>query len=223
MVTRQSHWPRIAVRLRPLPRLLAFTDDRIAALDDFGVRAAAIAAIGPGVGIVARLPGGTADQLARLAQRIVALAAPPMASVFVTGRSDIAAATHSGGVILRSGDLEGPVARRVAGDDRIILRSVHSIAEAEAARQEVDGFIAGTIWPSASHPGRGAQGTGFLQQVVALGLPVYAIGGVNVARSAEAREAGAFGVAAITAVWGARRPYPAAEDLVAAVSGTTTE
>ena len=74
--------------MRPLPRLLAFVDDRVAALEDLGVRAAAIAAVGPAVGLVARIPAGSADTLTALAARLVALAAPPMATVLVSGRAD---------------------------------------------------------------------------------------------------------------------------------------
>ncbi len=91
--------------MRPLPRLLAFTDDRVAALDDLGIRAAAIAAAGPAVALVARLPSGTTNQLATLAQRLVANAAAPMAMVLVTGRADVALAVGAQGVILRKDDL----------------------------------------------------------------------------------------------------------------------
>ena len=40
-------------------------------------------------------------------------------------------------------------------------------------------------------------------------MPTFAIGGVTAARAIEARDAGAWGVAAITAVWDADDPYAA--------------
>ena len=40
--------------MRPLPRVHAITDARVLALDDLGVRAAAIAAAGSGVALHAR-------------------------------------------------------------------------------------------------------------------------------------------------------------------------
>ena len=223
--------------MRPLPRLLAFADDRIAALDDLGIRAAAIAAVGPAVGLVARMPAGTTDQLASLAQRFVALATPPMASVFVTGRSDVARAVGANGVILRNGDLwcrpdpersEGPAYPRATGispsattevlrytPDEVVIRSVHSLAEAGSARAGgANALIVGSIWPSPTHPGRAPSGTALLAQIVSLGLPTYAIGGVTAARAIEAKAAGAWGVAAITAVWDTRESYEAAMEIV---------
>jgi thiamine-phosphate pyrophosphorylase len=213
--------------MRPLPRVLAFADDRVAALDDLGVRAAALAAAGPAVGLVARLPGGTADQLAALAQRFVALAAAPMASVFVTGRADAAHATRAHGVILRRDDLGVADVRKLrdprslaslgtglATRDYSLLRSVHAMVEAEAAVADgADALIVGSIWPSRSHPDREASGTALLAQVVSLGRPTYAIGGVTAARAAEARDAGAWGVAAIGALWDAASPHEAAMEM----------
>ena len=203
--------------MRPLPRLLAFSDDRVAALDDLGVRAAAIAAAGPAVGLVARLPNGSTDQLAALAQRFVALAAPPMAMVLVTGRADVAMAVGAHGVILRKDDLSVATVRQLLArhPDMIVLRSIHSFAEADAAVQDgADGVIVGSIWPSATHPDRAAGGTGMLEQVVSLGVATYAIGGVTPARAIEARAAGAWGVAVISAGWDAANAYQAAMELV---------
>jgi thiamine-phosphate pyrophosphorylase len=206
--------------MRPLPRLLAFTDNRIAALDDLGIRAAGIAAVGPAVALVARLPSSSADDLAALSARFVALARPPQADVLVTGRGDVALSTGAQGVILRSGDLKtadirgwfaGPAANRWC------LRSVHSEDEARAAVDDgADALIAGTIWPSATHPERPGAGRGFLSRIIALGLPTFAIGGVTAARAVEAFADGAWGVAAISAVWDADRPYRAAREILAA-------
>jgi thiamine-phosphate pyrophosphorylase len=207
--------------VRPLPRLLAFGDDRVAALDDLGVRASAIAAAGPGVALVARLPAGSIDALASLARRFVALALPPMASVMVTGRVDVAGAVGANGVILRKEDLAPGIAREILArrHDRsdaahFILRSVHSESEAEAAvRGGADALVVGTIWPSATHAGTAA-GTGLLERVVSFGVPTYAIGGVTPALAIEARAAGAWGVAAISALWNAAAPYRVALDLL---------
>ncbi len=194
--------------MRPLPRVLAFTDDRIAALEDWGIRAAGIAAAGPAVGLVARMPAGSIERLAAFAQRCVALARPPEAAVFVSGRMDVARAVGANGVVLRAADLGIGDAR--ARHHRWILRSVHSASEAEVAITEgVDAVIVGSIWASASHPGSEGAGLGVLEQVAALGVPTYAIGGVTAERAASARAAGAWGVAAITALWDAVDPYAA--------------
>lgn len=206
--------------MRPLPRLLALTDDRVATLDDLGVRAAAIAAVGNTAGLVARLPGGSADALTALAGRFVALARPPEAPVFVTGRADVALVTGANGVILRRDDLDAATVRALfAACHRTlwIARSVRSLAEAQSAAAEgVDALIAGSIWPTATHPERQPAGIEVLRQIVALGVPTYAIGGVNVERMLEARAAGAWGVAAIRSVWDDHDSYRAAMSLAGA-------
>ncbi|MES2125360.1 MAG: thiamine phosphate synthase [Gemmatimonadota bacterium] len=203
--------------MRPLPRVLAFTDQRIAALDDFGIRAAAIAAAGSAAALVARLPGGTADALAALARRCVALATPPEAGVLVTGRADIAAATGAEGVILRRDDLDIEAARASFGGRPApwTLRSVHSLREAEQAADEgATGVVFGPIWPTASHPEAEGVGLAQLERIAALGVPTFAIGGVTANRAVEARDAGAWGVAAIAALWNGEDCYESARALL---------
>lgn len=201
--------------MRPLPRLLAFADERVARLDDLGVRAAAIAAAGPAVGLVARCPGATADELATMAERFTRLARPPMANVLVTGRADIALAVEAQGVILRDRDLTVADARNLAGDRLWCLRTVHSEAEADTAVADgADALVAGAIWATPTHPDRAPLGLEALARIAARGVPCYAIGGVSPARARAARDAGAWGVAAIRAVWDDAQPFEAARALV---------
>ncbi len=207
--------------MRQVPRVMAFTNDAIAAREDLGVGAAALAAGGAAVALVARVPGGNADALAALADRFVRLARAPEAQVLVTGRADIAAATGAQGVILRGGDVSVATARRITrpgGEPLLVLRSVHTLAEVEAAAQEgADAVVLGTIWPSASHPGRPGSGVELLTAATAFGVPVIAIGGVTPARAQEAVAAGAWGVAAIGALWEVPKPYLAVVEMLAAV------
>ena len=202
--------------------MLAMADARIAAREDLGIRAGAIAAAGPLVALVARLPGGSADALTALAARFVALAAPPMATVLVTGRADIARATGAHGVIARDGNLPLAELRRLApGPGYLHLRSVHDLAGAETAVAEgADALLVGTIWASASHPGRPGAGLGLIEATARLGCPVFAIGGVTSARAREARDAGAWGVAAIGALWDAGDSYEAVLEMVNGERGT---
>src|SRR5690606_19631387 len=143
----------IPARVRPLPRLHAVTDARVAALPDLGVRAAAIAAAGPAVALHARDRTQGGDALARLTRRFVALARPPEAAVLVGGRPDVAAALGADGVQLAAGDLAPADARRVLPHGWL-GRSVHSEEEGRIAVGEgADFLLAGTIFESASHPG----------------------------------------------------------------------
>ncbi|MDT8368467.1 MAG: thiamine phosphate synthase, partial [Longimicrobiales bacterium] len=65
----------------------------------------------------------------------------------------------------------------------------------------------GTIWASASHPGRGGAGVGRLAEVArSHPAPRIAIGGVTPARAEEAIRAGAHGVAVVRGIWFAPDP-----------------
>ena len=196
--------------MRPLPRLHAVTDAATLALPDFGVRAAAIAAAGSAVALHARDRAAGAPALASAAARMVALAGPPEASVIVSARADVAAAVGAHGVQLAASDLAPGDARRLLPRGWI-GRSVHSAREAEAAVAEgADFLVAGSVYQTVSHPGRAAAGLDLIRGAAALGIPVIAIGGVTAERAPELRDAGAWGVAAITALWSAADPAAAA-------------
>jgi thiamine-phosphate diphosphorylase len=191
------------------------TDAAVLAADDFGVRAAAIAAAGPAVALHARDRSAGGAVLARAAERLLALARPPEAAVFVNGRPDVAAAVRAHGVQLAGGDLSPGDARRVFPSGWI-GRSVHSADEAAHAVEEgADFLLVGNIYETASHPGRPAAGLALVRAAAALGRPVIAIGGVDAGRVREVRAAGAYGVAAISALWRAADPAAAALALLA--------
>ena len=190
---------------RPLPRIHAISDAEVLALDDLGVRAAALAAGGSAVALHARDHAATTRVLIAAAERFVALARPPEAAVFVNGRPDVAAALGAHGVQLSGSDLAPRDARRVFPSGWI-GRSVHSIEEASAAADDgADYLMVGTIYPTPGHPGQGS-GVALVTACATLGLPVIAIGGVTAARVPELVAAGAYGVAAIRALWHAGDP-----------------
>jgi len=54
-----------------------------------------------------------------------------------------------------------------------------------------------------------------LERVSTIGCPVIAIGGITAGTAAAVRDAGAWGVAAIRALWAADDPYAAAMALLA--------
>ena len=87
------------------------------------------------------------------------------------------------------------------------------MAEAEAARAEgAEYLVVGPVFATASHPGRPPLGLERLQSIAAAvdGLPVIAIGGVSADRVREVRKSGAYGVAAIRALWDDVEPAEAA-------------
>jgi thiamine-phosphate diphosphorylase len=196
--------------MRPLPRLLAVTTDAICRAADFDSRAAAIAAAGPAAGLLVRAPAASAAQHADFAERAAAAVRSTEAMLLIHARPDLARAVGAPAVQLRRTDLSPADARAVLGRGWIGV-SVHSRAEAEAAFVEgADYVVAGNVFETSSHPGRPAQGTAWLAELCALGKPVIAIGGITPARAGQVRRAGAWGAAAITAVWDAPDPGAAA-------------
>jgi thiamine-phosphate pyrophosphorylase len=195
--------------MRPLPRVHAFTDAAVLSAPDFAVRAAAIAAGGSAVALHARDREAPVVRLAATASRMLALARPPEAAVLVNGRPDLAAALGAHGVQLGAMDPSPSDARRLLPHGWI-GRSVHTVEEARVAvEEEADFLVVGSIYETPSHPGRAASGPGLVREVARFGRPVIAIGGVTPERALELKAAGAYGVAAIRALWQAADPAAA--------------
>ena len=119
--------------------------------------------------------------------------------VLIRGRSDLALATGAAGVNLPEDDITVARARSLLGPDRLVGRSVHSLASASrAAAEGADFIVFGPVFPTPTHPGSPGLGLAALGEVVrTVAIPVLAIGGVYGARSAECLAAGAAGYAAI--------------------------
>jgi thiamine-phosphate pyrophosphorylase len=146
---------------------------------------------------------------------MLALARPPEASVFVNGRPDVAAAVGAHGLQLGSTDL-GPMDARTVFPGGWVGRSVHSAREAaDAIGEGADYLMLGNVYPTPSHPDRPGAGLGLVREVVAMGRPVIAIGGIDAERAVKVRDAGAYGAAAIRALWSAPDPAAAAIALLA--------
>jgi len=205
-------FPRPHIPTSPLPRLHAITDERIARRADLAAVARELAG-GAGANLALHARGHTLSGREHY-DLAVRLSAYPPTRLFVNDRLDVALATAAAGVQLGAGSLEPADARRL-NPAWWIGQSVHSLAEAEAARAGgADYFMVGPVYATASHPGRTPLGLDAVKQIVALGLPVVAIGGVTPERAADVRRAGAYGVAAIRALWDAPNPAEAARQML---------
>jgi thiamine-phosphate diphosphorylase len=195
---------------QPLPRLHAITDERIARRADLQDIARELA-IGGGSELAfhARGRGLSGREHYDLAVR---LSDSQTVRLFVNGRLDVALAVPTAGVQLGHGSL--PVsAARALNPLWWIGKSVHDLAEAQAARTEgADYLVVGPVFATASHPGRAPLGLQRLQAIASAvdGLPVIAIGGITTDRVGEVRNSGAYGVAAIRALWDDAEPAAAA-------------
>jgi thiamine-phosphate pyrophosphorylase len=160
------------------------------------------AAAGAGVHLVQirerDLDGGP---LTRLVAACVDAVRGTSTRVIVNDRFDVALAANAHGVHLRADSF--PPSRVVASAPAgfLIGRSVHSMSEAIAAAENgaVDYLIFGTVFDSASKPGRAPAGLRELSQVAsATRLPVLAIGGVTSDNIDDVMQAGAAGAAGIS-------------------------
>ena len=138
------------------------------------------------------------------------------AKLVVNDRIDVALALNADGIQLPKEGAPVAEARHVVGPDALIGRSVHSVSGGvEAESSGADFVIAGTIFPSASHPGGPAQGTDFLRALCReVSIPVLAIGGVTIQNVSEVMEAGCSGAAVISAISEAEDPGIAARTLL---------
>jgi thiamine-phosphate diphosphorylase len=208
----------------PLPRLHAVTDERVARRADLADVASALAA-GGGADLALHARGRALTGLAHYELAIRLTASPP-SRLFVNDRLDVALATGATGVQLGWGSLLPEDARRL-NPEWWIGKSVHDLAEAEAARTEgADYLLVGPVFATPAtpatpttpttptHPKRPPLGPGALGAITRLGLPVVAIGGITPQRVREVKAAGAYGVAAIRALWDAVEPTVAARRMI---------
>jgi thiamine-phosphate diphosphorylase len=197
---------------RALPRLHAITDERIARRVDLDDILDALA----GVDLAAHARGHALSGRQQYDLSIRISGRPPV-RLFVNDRLDIALAAGAEGVQLSGTGLLPVDARRLAPDWWIGC-SVHSRDEARTARDwGADYLLVGPVYHTTTHPTASPLGLEALGAIVQLGLPVIAIGGVTPERARELAGAGAYGVAAIRAIWDAADPQAAARSLLEAV------
>ena len=143
------------------------------------------------------------------------------AAFIVNDRLDVGLVVEADGFQLGKRSLPLPVARKWVGKDYLLGASVHSLQEAQAAVDErADFLLAGTIFASPSHPGESTSGLGLLRAIKQTGPSclVLAVGGITTETAKLAMEAGADGVAVISAILKVKDVQKAVEKLRAVVS-----
>jgi thiamine-phosphate pyrophosphorylase len=138
----------------------------------------------------------------------------------VNDHADIAKAVDADGVHLGQDDIPLEYGRKILGGDKLIGISTHSVMQArtaEAAGADYIGF--GPLFPTSTKnagPHQGIEMLQFLRNAVT--LPVLAIGGIRSDNLTEVLQAGANGVAVISAVLSAPDPGSAARDMLNRIS-----
>lgn len=197
-----------------IPPLHVVTDDEVVGRGDFLDRARRIVeAGGAAVAFHLRAPRGSGRRMYDLAASLREMVADAGALLIVNDRVDVALAAAADGAHVGARGMAAADARWLLGPNRLLGVSVHSVDEArDAMGGGVDYVLAGTIWDTPSHPERRGVGIGLIGEIAALGISTIAIGGVTPARVAEARDAGAAGVAVIRGVWDAPDPADAVNE-----------
>jgi thiamine-phosphate pyrophosphorylase len=139
------------------------------------------------------------------------------ARLFINDRVDVALAAGADGVHLGGESMPVHAARKIVGETMIIGASAHSTAEAALAADEGADFVTlGPVYETPSKMCYGAPlGIGVLRETTErLSVPVFAIGGIKAERVHEVSEAGAYGIALISAILTARNIQSNAEEFV---------
>jgi thiamine-phosphate pyrophosphorylase len=125
-------------------------------------------------------------------------------TMLIDDRVDVAAAVGATAVHLGRDDLPPYVARQILGADAVIGGTANSVEEAvKVASQPVDYLGVGPVFGTTSKGNRAAPMLGldgFAEICAAVDKPVIGIGSITVDRVADVLEAGAYGVAVLSAV-----------------------
>lgn len=142
-------------------------------------------------------------QLVETARKIKELTDEASIPLIINDRLDVALAVDADGVHVGQDDMPAALARQLIGPHKILGGSASTVEEAlQAEREGADYVSASPVFTTPTKPDAppptGLEG---LKAIVeAVNLPVIAIGGINEKNAAEVIEAGAQGIAVISAV-----------------------
>lgn len=165
------------------------------------------AALEGGAGVIQfREKTKTTSEMYQVASNLKILANEYGIPLLIDDRLDIALAVDAKGVHLGRHDMPLPIARKILGPDRVIGASARNVQEAIKAEREGANYLGvGPIYLTPSKTDAGEPiGWRILEEIKkAVKIPIVAIGGITTEKVKEVLEAGADGVAVISAVAGA--------------------
>jgi thiamine-phosphate pyrophosphorylase len=162
-----------------------------------------------------------AGDLAFLCRRLLAPVRDAGAMLIVNDRADVALAVGADAVQRTNTSLPVDDLRAIAGGRLRVGASVHSLEDAvDAELKGADWVIFGPVYETPSkRPYGPPQGLERLATVArGLRIPVVAIGGITPGRVREVRQAGARGVAVISAILAADSPADATRSFLQALA-----
>ncbi|GHO83634.1 thiamine phosphate synthase [Dictyobacter formicarum] len=140
--------------------------------------------------------------------------------LIVNDRVDVALAVDADGVHVGQDDMPGDLARKLLGPNRILGISAGSMEEAVAAIVAGADYLGiGPIYATRGKADAGEPvGPGLIAEICKrYTTPLVAIGGITTENAGEVMQAGAAGIAVITAVVNAEDVYLAAHQLARAL------
>lgn len=175
------------------------------------------AAMAGGVTMVQlRDKGATTRELIALGRALHEITAKARVPLIINDRLDIALALDAEGVHVGQEDMPAPMARRLLGPERILGVSAGTVEEARRAERDGATYLGvGDVYgtPSKENAGTPIGIEGLREIAEAVSIPVVGIGGITADNAAAVIEAGAAGVAVISAVVAAQDPRAAARRL----------
>ncbi|HBX87923.1 MAG TPA: thiamine phosphate synthase [Marinilabiliaceae bacterium] len=137
--------------------------------------------------------------------------------LIINDRLDIALACDAEGLHLGHSDLPPTIARKVFGKNKIIGISVESIEDAlEANTLDVDYIGISPVFSTSTKTDTAAAiGLNGVREITRVSKhPSVGIGGINLQNAEAIIQAGAGGIAVVSALMSAKDPYAAAEQLI---------
>jgi thiamine-phosphate pyrophosphorylase len=168
--------------------------------------------------VILREPDAKAAEVADWMQALAPFRASGL-RVLASRRLDWARAFGMDGVHLAADAIPVAEARGWLGPEALIGYSAHSAAEARRVEQSGASYVTlSPIYPTGSKPGAPGRGESWLAEATReLGIPALALGGLRPSRVPGVLGAGAWGVAAVSALGAAADIEAAAGDFAAAL------
>jgi thiamine-phosphate pyrophosphorylase len=166
---------------------------------------------------------GTTRELVAIAEAMQAVCEPHKVPLIVNDRADIALAIGATGAHFGQDDMPVSIGRRILPTEAIIgasARTEEKILEAITEGADYIGF--GPIYGTTSKPdAEMAKGLERLRRMCDIAAcPVIAIGGIGIETAGDVIQAGAHGIAVISAVCAHREPDVATQALLNEIQGT---
>jgi thiamine-phosphate pyrophosphorylase len=157
------------------------------------------------------------DELYRLAGELRRITSRHGARLLINGNADLARDVGADGVHLPENGSPVEAVRKIIGPGRLIGVSCHSLNAARTVEKSGANFI--TFGPIFSTLSKAAYGNPvglapLTETARILAIPVFGLGGINAGNAHQVMEAGARGIALISAIMAADHPQTAAATML---------